>query len=291
MITKLENDLIEISVKEDGAEQVSFKLKEDGTEYLWQANPAVWGRYAPVLFPIVGRVKDNQYTIDGKTYMLGQHGFARDSKFVILTQTENSVEYQIISNKETMKIYPFQFKLNVKYEIKDRTLKVAYTVENIDDKKIYFSVGAHPGFKCPIVEGENIEDYYLEFSEKETAEVLRLNEESLVSSNKALFLKNENIIPLSEKLFADGVLIFEDLKSEKISIKSKKTNKSITMEFQDFKYFGIWTVPDQPQFVCLEPWHGIADFDTSDGNLKTKEGIKILEQGEKFQCFYSITIR
>jgi len=291
MITKLENDLIEISVKEDGAEQVSFKLKEDGTEYLWQANPAVWGRYAPVLFPIVGRVKDNQYTIDGKTYMLGQHGFARDSKFVILTQTENSVEYQIISNKETMKIYPFQFKLNVKYEIKDRTLKVAYTVENIDDKKIYFSVGAHPGFKCPIVEGENIEDYYLEFSEKETAEVLRLNEESLVSSNKALFLKNENIIPLSEKLFADGVLIFEDLKSEKISMKSKKTNKSITMEFQDFKYFGIWTVPDQPQFVCLEPWHGIADFDTSDGNLKTKEGIKILEQGEKFQCFYSITIR
>ena len=291
MITKLENDLIEISVKEDGAEQVSFKLKEDGTEYLWQANPAVWGRYAPVLFPIVGRVKDNQYTIDGKTYMLGQHGFARDSKFVILTQTENSVEYQIISNKETMKIYPFQFKLNVKYEIKDRTLKVAYTVENIDDKKIYFSVGAHPGFKCPIVEEENIEDYYLEFSEKETAEVLRLNEESLVSSNKALFLKNENIIPLSEKLFADGVLIFEDLKSEKISMKSKKTNKSITMEFQDFKYFGIWTVPDQPQFVCLEPWHGIADFDTSDGNLKTKEGIKILEQGEKFQCFYSITIR
>lgn len=291
MITKLENDLIEISVKEDGAEQVSFKLKEDGTEYLWQADPVVWGRHAPVLFPIVGKVKDKQYTIDDVTYSIEQHGFARDSKFVILNQTKNSIEYQMTSNEETMKKYPFQFKLNVKYEIKDTTLKVTYIVDNIDDKEIYFSLGAHPGFKCPIVEGEDMEDYYLEFTEKETQGYRYLNEDFLVSTEKVPFLENKNIINLSQELFKDGVLIFEDLKSEKISMKSKKTNKSITMEFPGFKYFGIWTVPDQSKFVCLEPWHGIADFETSDGNFKTKAGIKTLEQGEKFQCFYSITIR
>jgi len=291
MISKLENDFLEVLADENGGELISIKGKEDNIEYLWKGDPEYWNRHAPILFPIVGKVKDNKYRIGDKEYKLGQHGFARDSKFEVISHNTNKIIFRLSSTEETLKKYPFKFELDIKYCLDLNNLKVTYIVRNTDKGKIYFSIGAHPGFTCPFLEAETMEDYYLEFDEKETAKGEVLHKETgLLTKDSQLELKHESIINLNKDLFKQDAIIFRNLKSTKVSLKNHKNSKKITVGFEGFPYLGVWSKPTGAAFVCIEPWFGHADSVDFNGDFSEKAGIIPLDKDAEFICTYTINI-
>jgi len=286
----LKNEFLEVMINETGAEIESIKSVSDNIEFLWSANPEYWVRHAPILFPIVGRVSDDKYMVDGNEYNLTQHGFARDLGFSIEKSCDSFVVMSIIWNEDTLKIYPFKFKLFVIYTLNGNELSIKYEVQNEDEKIIYFSIGAHPGFNWPIFEGETKEDYYLEFEKDEKCGIYKLTENFLLSREKKLFLEDSKIIPLSEELFKEGALVFGDLKSDKVSLKSKSNNHSVTVEFPGFPFLGIWSKESGAPFVCIEPWFGHADFDGFKDEFSKKDDNLSLGINEKFECEHKIII-
>lgn len=293
MIIKLQNEFLIVNLVEHGAELTSIKEKKDNTEYLWTADSAVWARHAPILFPIVGKVKNNEYKIDDITYKLGQHGFARDFKFTVIESDKEKVLLRLSFSEESLKLYPYKFELEVQYLLHDNNLEVKYLVRNVDSRDIYFSIGAHPGFNCPINSEEvtEFDDYYFEFDNKETAELILISKDGLIKREKETFFKDENKIAISKELFKRDALIFNKLKSKKISLKNNKNSKAITMDFSGFPYMGLWSKPEGAPFVCIEPWFGHADYEDFQGDFREKEGVLKLNKGEEFCCKYSISIK
>ena len=287
MISTISNGEIEISAKTSGAELTSVKKISNGLEYLWQGDKEVWGRNAPVLFPIVGKVKNNTYQVDGREYSLPQHGFARDKDFELIEKTETLLSYSLKYSEETLDVYPFKFELLIQYELDKYALTTRYIIKNLDNKEIYFSIGAHPGFICPILPDENYSDYYLEF-EKEEIQSMALLDNGLRNGKFKPVLNNEKIIPLSYELFKDDALIFKNLNSRIISLKSKRSGHGFHFSIQGFPYVGIWSKPGP--FVCIEPWLGVADSIDSTGDFKNKEGIIKLPQDKSFDCEFSVVV-
>lgn len=287
---KIDNDFLTIEIHTKGAELISIKTKAEELQYLWQADPIVWGRHAPILFPMVGRLNEDKTLIEGETYHMSQHGFARDFEFQIIEKTSESIICQLLASEETQKKYPYKFNLLVEYILIDNKLEVAYKVENIDDKTIYFSIGAHPGFICPLLKSEKFEDYYLEFSSKEDADIYLL-EGGMFSGEKAPHLRNNNVIPITRELFENDALVYENLKSSSVSLKSRNHHRGINFNFEGFPYLGIWSKPQgDGDFICIEPWFGLADFKNSDGIFKNKKGMLTLEEGKYFECKFVIEI-
>ncbi|WP_193774312.1 aldose 1-epimerase family protein [Vallitalea guaymasensis] len=291
MINVLENDVLKIEVNSLGAELSSIKTKEDGLEYLWQGDPSVWGRKSPILFPIVGKLKDNEYYIENEKYELGQHGFARDMEFQVEQKNKEILEYKLKYNEESLKKYPYKFLLTITYELKGNSLNIGYEVKNLDSSDVYFSIGAHPGFNIPIMEEERLEDYYLEFDKLETVNKYKLNTENSVSLESIPFLENEKVIPMTKDIFNKGAIILLDVESNSLSLKSKKSSREVRVEYAGFPYLGIWGQPDNSPFVCIEPWYGVADFEDTDKQYKTKRGIQKLEVSKEFKANYYVTIK
>lgn len=286
----MENRWIKVNTKAEGAELTSIILKEDNTEYLWQGDPKIWGRHAPILFPIVGRLIENRCTIDGKEYHMSQHGFARDMKFEVLNESENNILYQVRSNAATIKNYPFLFQLRIEYTLEEKSIIVKYSVKNIDDKRMYFSIGAHPGFNCPLLKEESLDDYVLEFQKEETLDKMCLKNGLILEESQA-FLHNEKQIPITKELFDNDAIIVENTSSKNITLKSNKSNKSVCVSFEGFPYLGIWSKPNGAPFVCIEPWFGIADYKDKIVDFKEKQGILSIEPKEEFHCSYIICIQ
>lgn len=283
----LENDKISIDIKSLGAELTSLKYK--GREFLWQADKKYWGRHAPILFPIVGKLLDNTMYIDNEKYCMNQHGFARDNEFKEVFCSNNKITYLLSYNEETLKVYPYKFELYLSYEIFDNKVKVTYEVKNVDDKDIYFSIGGHPAFKWPFVESEVFEDYYIEFEENETQRFIK-NENGCLSYQDDFIIQDTNIIELNKSKFDIDTFTFKNLNSSKVSLKSKKSSSYVTICFKEFPYLGIWSRTDEANFICIEPWYGLADFTNHNKNFKTKEGILQLKMGDKFNCSYVIEV-
>lgn len=284
----LENDIIKIASKEKGAELTSIILKSDTTEYLWQADEKYWGRHAPILFPIVGKLKNDNYVYGGKVYNLSQHGFARDMEFELIEKTQTEITYKIENSNKTQEKYPFNFVLTVKYEIVNNSVIVEYNVQNNDIKDIYFSIGAHPAFKCPIENNESFEDYYLEFEpDKYSTYVLK---DGLLTNRIKNINLNGNKLKMSKGLFRDDALIFKNIKFSKVSLKSVETDRKVNVEFKGFPYLGIWSKPSGAPFICIEPWYGLADNEDSNLDFTQKEGIIRLEPNKTFICSYKISI-
>ena len=290
MIYSLENSNIKITASTHGGEIHSITSKVDGTEYLWDGNPEYWKYHAPILFPIVGKVLDSKYRVDGKTYELPQHGLARTSEFTLDSKTDNEVTFELKFSEESLKVYPYKFSLKSNYTLEDNTVKVTYSVKNIDDKTIHFSIGTHPAFMCPINQNEKLEDCYLEFSEKETSYRKVLTTEGYLSHDERECLNDIDTLMLSKELFKDDALVFDNLKSDKITIKSKNNDKALAVDFTGFPYMGIWAPKDGAPFVCIEPWFGHADYEDFKGELSEKEGIISLEVGKEFSCTYKVTV-
>lgn len=275
MNTKISNQILQIEIASKGAELQSIINKETGLEYLWNADPAFWSKKSPVLFPIVGGLKNNTYNYNNKSYQLSRHGFARDSFFEITTQTENSVTYTLNSSEATLKNYPFDFSFAVTYTIDENKLICIYTVKNTGHENMFFSCGAHPAFKVPLTDNIDFTDWYLQFSETENASIWPLSAEGLILKEEIPWLNNTNQLALTKPLFYKDALVFKNLKSTTIGIISSKSKHGLTMQFDGFPFYGIWSTKDA-DFVCLEPWCGIADSIDSSGELQEKEGIQNL---------------
>jgi galactose mutarotase-like enzyme len=284
---KIKNEFLEITVKEQGAELTSIFSETFNLEYLWQADPAFWPRHAPVLFPIVGKLKDNKYYFKGNNYSLNQHGFARDKTFKFMpSANKNELIFVLKDDPETFANYPFNFEFQIVYTLYKNTLQVIYKVINTGKSEMYFSLGGHPAFNCPLHDYETFEDYFLEFNHKENAEKWLL-ENGLRNGKTGQVLNNENILPFTEELLAEDALVFKNLKSTSVKLKSKRSGNGLDFNFVGFPYLGIWKKPGA-KFICIEPWFGVADPVNTDHEFSTKEGVLMLEAGEKFVCIYSI---
>ena len=284
----LQNNHLRLILQPTGAEMTSLFHLAQEKEYLWQADPQVWARHAPVLFPIVGKLKGNQYRFEGQQYTLPQHGFARDLPFELVKQSPQQAVFRLESDSTTREQYPFEFCLDVGYTLRSSAVRVSYTVTNSGDETMYFSIGAHPGFAICLFPDEQIEDYYLEFDHAEQA-ARALLDGGLFNGKMAPVLNGEAILSLDAHSFDADALVFKQLKSHKVSLKSRKSAYQIGVCYAGFPYLGIWAKPGA-SFVCIEPWYGLADATDFAGELPQKEGIIALQAGEKFQCHFDIAV-
>ena len=274
--------MIEIKVKNPGAELTSIKF--NGKERLHNGK-TFWDRQAPILFPTVGRLKDNKTIIEEKEYEIPQHGFAKDMDFELIEKTENKEIYELKSNSATLKKYPFSFIFNVEYEFKEDTLKTKIKVINKDEKAMLFGLGGHPGFKLDMPQ----EEYYFELETEESEIEFMEVEGSYISNNLAKnILKESKIIEITRESFLNDAIMMKKLKSNTITLKQKKDNKKVLeFNFKDFPILAIWSLPNAP-YICLEPWFNYADRVKETGYFKDKEGIITLNPKEEFKCEFSV---
>ncbi|WP_051119628.1 aldose 1-epimerase family protein [Gillisia sp. CAL575] len=290
VIHKLENEFLSVGIKSIGAELCSIVNKLTGKEYMWQGDPAFWASHAPILFPIIGALKNDTYFVEGKEYHLPKHGFFRNNEAVVLKRHENDhLVFSLKFSEEILEAYPFKFEFEVSFILKGKSLEVKHEVFNLDEEPIYFSVGGHPAFNVPLFPGETYEDYYLEFDQKMELKTAVLSKDGLISNKSETILNDENKIHLRKDLFNNDALIFVAIPSKNINLVSEHSGKILTVEYSDFEYLGIWAKPNAP-YVCIEPWLGIADFEDTDQDLKNKKGINKLMPSQIFSATYTILI-
>ncbi len=268
-------------INSKGAELNS--LKKENREYIWEGNPAFWGKHSPILFPIVGTLKDNSYTYNNQKFELSRHGFARDHEFKVIESSEDKVVFSLSSSEETLKVYPFKFELQVIYTLGKNQLHIQYKLINNDSSKLPFSIGGHPAFALP----GKFEDYSLLFEKQEILKSYEL-ENDLVSDKTRTFELGERQFLLNYATFENDALIFKSMESKSIEILENQ-KPLLRFSFKDFPNFGIWTKINAP-FICLEPWLGYSDTFSSNGNLFEKEGIIILEENKTFEAGFTIEI-
>ncbi len=278
----LTKDNYEISVDTLGAELT--ELKKDGVNYLWTKTPPFWQRHAPVLFPIVGKLKNNSYVYEGREYSLSQHGFARDSEFELVAETSNSLEFRLIENKNPN--YPFDFNFFITYTLSTEGLRTSYRIVNEGSKVLPFSVGAHPGFLCPLNTGENLEDYFFEFEADDYLHRTKLQDGLLTDIEQQIALA-DRIIPISEFLFKDDALVLSKFKSKWVTLKSK--TYSLKVSWDDCTYLGLWKQPNAP-FVCIEPWWGVTDEADTNSKIIEKRGIHLLNPKDEKSFWFEMMI-
>jgi galactose mutarotase-like enzyme len=254
---------------------------------MWNANPQIWNRHAPILFPIVGKLNQNTLHCKGKNYTMGQHGFARDKTFEVLEIYTDLVRFMLVSDDVSLANFPYQFKLFITYAVKENYLEISYEVYNTDTEKMYFSIGAHPGFLLP---EKDFNSFEIQFESKENLET-HLLKEGLFSGEKALLHENTNRLLLNENTFQKDALVFKHLNSKFICLKHLNSEWEIKLDFEGFPYLGVWTKHPYQDFICLEPWQGLADKIDFNGDLSKKEGIVELEPQEMKQFKHILSFK
>ncbi|PVX47339.1 galactose mutarotase-like enzyme [Flavobacterium sp. 103] len=282
MTTTISNSYLTAQIKHTGAELCSLK-DNSNKEYIWSGNPEFWGKHSPVLFPIVGTLKDNSYQHDNIQYHLSRHGFAREMEFELIDKQETSATFSLVSSPETKEKYPFDFDLHLIYTLENKSLKIEYKVFNNGETKMPFSIGAHPAFDLP----GNFENYSLVFEKNETLNYYLLKDGLISDTTDELHL-DENELHLNYELFANDALVFKKIASKSITI-LEKSKPFLKVSYSDFPDLGIWT-PSNAPFICIEPWFGYSDTIDKSGNLFEKEGIQILEANGIFHSLFSIII-
>lgn len=284
---KLQNSFLTVTVSDHGAEVQSVIDNNSKREYMWQADPEVWGRHAPVLFPIVGRLKDDQYTYDGKTYHMGQHGFARDSQFEVESKSDDEITFLLKSNEETKKQYPFDFELRVTYTLVNNLLEERFDVTNTDDKEMIFGIGGHPGFNLPTDENIKKNDYYFKFEPSVDHIRIPLKAPLLDWAHRSL-VATDTLFEISDLLFKDDAWVFQLKDRNKVSIRTDKSDYHINVKM-DAPFVGLWSqYPKTADYICIEPWWGIADTLDSDGKLENKKGMNRLQPSHTWENGFSI---
>lgn len=286
----LKNEYITIAVNSFGAELTSLKANETEREYLWQADPAYWGRTSPVLFPVVGRLKDNCYRYRGKTYPLGQHGFARDKEFTLSEQTDKRLCFVLESDAATLAVYPFPFRLVIGYEIVGKQVVVSWRVYNTGDETMHFSIGAHPAFLCPFNENEKQTDCYLSFDREGPLTYHHISQNGFRQKEKHQIVLKEGRMPLSEHLFDLDALVFEEYPFRRVTLLNSAKQPYLSMQFHA-PVVGIWSPPKKKApFVCIEPWFGRCDAEDFAAEIGDREYGNRLAGGAQFGAEYSIEV-
>ncbi|CAM4356012.1 aldose 1-epimerase family protein [Arcobacter suis] len=286
---EIKNEHIKAKIKSFGAELNSLQKCAEELEYIWQGDSKYWNRHSPILFPIVGRLKNDSYFYQNQKYNMTQHGFARDKEFEIVKNEADFIEFRLKSDEKTLEIYPFSFELYLFYKLEKNSLIVSYKVINKSDDKMLFSIGAHPAFNWTLKEDEKKEDYFLEFENIKETKRYFLNDLGLVYDSVDLKI-TDNKIALNEELFKNDALVFEDFNIKTLTLKNSKNENFVKLNFENFPYLGIWSKPSGAPFICIEPWFGVADDENSNQNFEDKKGMINLERDEIFSCFYSIEI-
>ena len=284
----IENDSLKVTVNPLGAELSGLFNKSTNLEYLWSGDAGFWGKKSPVLFPIVGTLKDNRYTSDEKSDRLSRHGFAREKMFKVLKQTEHAIAFQLNSDEDTLKVFPFQFSFSILYTIKANMLSVTYHIKNPGTEMMYCSVGGHPAFRLPLVEELGYDDYYLSFNKTENTGRWPISPDGLIENSSVALPENTNRLDLNRSLFYKDAIVLKHLQSDVIELKSDRHPAGLSFVFEGFPYFGIWAAKDA-DFICLEPWCGIADNVTSSQVFSEKEGIIHLPASETFERTWHVT--
>ncbi|MFT8476643.1 MAG: aldose 1-epimerase family protein [Liquorilactobacillus sp.] len=290
MTVSLENAFLKVSFNEHGGELTSLFNKKNKFEYLWQANPKYWGRHAPVLFPIVGRLKDDKYFYKQQQYWMTQHGFARDMDFEIEKKTDQQVTFCLHANKVTMQQYPFEFVLRIKYELMIDTLKVSYLVDNPSIKQLLFSVGGHPAFNVPLSSTEVFSDYQVAIASNRTHQLIQL-QGNYSDSRHPLEFTAKKIDVTRETFKNDAVILKLDEKETMLTLTTSQEKNGIRFNTGNAQYVGVWSkYPENAPFVCIEPWWGLADDVNASGRLTEKVGLHVLKAHESFNGFYKIQV-
>ena len=274
-----------------GAQLISYK-DSTGKETIWQRDPKFWNRCSPLLFPIVGNCRNNKTIIEGKSYCIEKHGFCRDVDFQVTRQSDTAVTFEIHDTEETKAVYPYSFSLSLTYVMENGMLSMEYRVANTDDRTIYYCIGAHPGFNCPMEEGASFNDYELVFEEDETVSSMVYDLENLQfdPSHRIPRLDHSRRLPLTREMFKDDAVYFDDLKSRKVSIIHKDSSHGIEVGFPGFDTVAFWTpYPAEAPFLCVEPWNGSGVYATEDDEFVHKNHVQKLEAGKSKT--YGLTIR
>ena len=291
MLYTLENEVLCVQVRSLGAELRSIRERADETEYLWNGDPVWWKYSSPVLFPIVGKLRGGKYRVNGRDYQLPGHGLGRISEFRLVHRQPDSVEFALDWSEESLKSYPWKFQLLIGYALEKNRITVRWVVRNLDDKEMIYSIGAHGAYRCPIVAGESFEDCYLQFSEQEDAGKMPLNENGQFLRGYGTARLSGAELPLRYEMFRHDALAYDAQKSDTVRLCSRKSDKCLTITAKGFPYWGYWT-PGQggAPFLCIEPWHGHADYADFDGEFAERAGSERLQPGGQAEYSYTITI-
>lgn len=282
MVFKAENEFVSIEVKKYGAELSSYKSKESGIEYLWQGNPDVWYGQSPILFPIIGQILDNKFRYDGIEYEMAKHGIARKRDFELKESSEDFLVLSQSWDKETLKQYPFKYILDIEFRLEGKKINVIHTVKNVDDKTMYFSIGAHPGFNCKIGD-------YLEFAENETLTCEKINPDSILDGIHYPTLSDEKVFTITKDVFDKDAHILSGMKSDTLYLKSDTRKEVIKFYFGHCPYLGVWAKPGA-EYVCIEPWYGINDSYDKKDDISQKRAIESLAPDNEFKFNWTAEI-
>jgi galactose mutarotase-like enzyme len=287
----IQNKLLKASINTKGAELFELEFLPSNKNVLWHGDATYWSKHSPILFPIVGSLVNNEYTLGHKTYTLSRHGFARDMNWALKEANEVSCVFVLESNEATLACYPFKFSLEIHYLLNDNCLTCTYYVKNAGTADMYFSLGAHPAFIVPFENDNTFEDYYLLFNNNQNRIIRhKLNENGLFNDTTENIDLINGKLPLTPQLFYEDAIVLKELHSNEITVSSDK-NKDINYQFSwaNFPHFGIWQPKNAP-FICLEPWQGFADNALHNGDFTKKPGIIKLSNQQVWNANWRIKI-
>lgn len=290
----LENRELRIRIKDTGAELTSISDSLTKTEYLWNGNPDFWKRNSPILFPIVGSLKNKSYIHNSQCYPMPQHGFARDMQFDVIEKRADEIWFLLEADDETKKHYPFHFALEIGYRLNGRQITVMWKVTNLDTDTMYFSIGGHPAFLCPLNDREVQSECFIIFDTVNPLRYLTIDEQGLAVKKPAkdadILDTEQGCLPVTPHLFDRDALIFENSQSHAVSLAGKDRKAYVTVSFNS-PLFGLWSPAGKnAPFICIEPWYGRCDSRDFNGTLAEREWGNKLETGKTFCASYTIDI-
>lgn len=292
MIVTIAKGDVSAAVDSHGAQLIS--MKKGDKEYIWQRDPKFWAGCAPILFPVVGRLRDGVLRIDGKDYPMPMHGFVRDMELAVTAQSESAVTFSLTDNEKTKEFYPWSFSFAVTFSMEGDKLTVSFAVENRDDKTMIFGLGGHPAFNVPMEDGAAFTDYQLVFEKEERLDTDICNMETIeiYGDEKKTVLDGGRTLPLVRSLFNGDALIFEDIISRSVDLVHKDTKKGIRFAYGDFPILAVWTrgEPQEAPYVCLEPWYSMGFRRGESTDINDKYGMQHLEPGKTFVAAFSAEI-
>lgn len=288
MLYTLQNDILTVKVSDIGAE-IHSVCRED-CEYIWVGDVAFWSSHAPLLFPVCGRFFEAKYTCDGKTYEIPCHGFIRKAPLTLECINNTSICFRVESTEETKKIYPFDFVLKIWHILEGESIITRFEIENTGNVVLPATVGGHPGFNVPLGTEGNFEDYYLEFGKPCSPDQIEISPRGLFTGKKTAYqLVDGNKLPLSHKLFeVDG--IFLSRMDSTVTLKSRRSTRSVTLEYPDMPYLGFWhpSACEAP-FVCIEPWCGLPGYDGEMEDINTRHDMFHILPGKTQTAQFKMT--
>lgn len=292
MTHTLSNDLLTVSIQDAGAQLCSVR-SAGGTEYLWQADPAVWGRHAPLLFPLIGRLQDSQYTLDGRAWSISTHGFARDAQFQVSEQGPTALSFQLEDSEETRRVYPFSFVLTVTYTLEGSRLTKAHRVENRSAVPMLYELGGHDGFRTPLEPGETMADYAVTISGVEELRPYGMDSRCMLTIGEARFPLEGGRIPLCPRVFGLDTIVLDLEGERRAALVDRSGRERVVVECPDFPYLGLWTAdkPFDTGYFCIEPWSALPDAVFVGRGLEDKAGIRRLEPGGVHVLTYTTTFQ